>query len=265
MFRRLALPALALILLATVGPAFSQVPYRSATSKGVVRTNPAHYHGFLGPVLFEAPIAINEANASASLDAWLWIDGAALSGIEYAFYSESTLPSAMLGSLAGSFAVGTPVNAVAASIVLTFSSTCADQETVTIDGRVYEFETTGGITGDVEVDVSGGATAADCVTALAAAITGDGSAEWSGVDSTGDTVLITYDTRGAVGNAIVIAETLGNGSFAGGATLLAGGVNGTVASRAGEWYADATYLYVSSAANTTADTNWRRISLGSAY
>jgi hypothetical protein len=266
MIRRFVPLALALLtVLAAVGPAFSQVPYRSATLKGVVRTNPAHYHGYLGPVLFEAPVSINETNSSASLDAWLWIDGASLTGMEYALYSESTLPSLMLGSLAGSFAVGTPVNAVASAIVLTFTSTCADTETVTIAGRVYEFETTGGITGDVEVDVSGGATAGECVTALAGAITGDVSATVSGVDSTGDTVLITNLVRGTVGDAVVIAETLGNGSFAGAAVLLAGGVNGTLASRAGEWYADGSYLYVSSTAVTTAGTGWRRISLGSAY
>jgi len=45
---------------------------------------------------------------------------------------------------------------------------------------------------------------------------------------------------------------------------LTGGVDGTEAAKGGIYF-DATYLYLTILANTTAGQNWRRISLGSAY
>ena len=43
-----------------------------------------------------------------------------------------------------------------------------------------------------------------------------------------------------------------------------GGVDGTVASK-GQMFADSDYLYIAVDANTSADTNWHRVDLGSAY
>lgn len=106
--------------------------------------------------------------------------------------------------------------------------------------------------------------AADAVTAIVNAITGDGGAVVSAVDGTGDTVVCTALTKGTSGNSIVIGETLSNGSWGGGAVNLSGGVDGTVGAER-EMYVDTSYLYIATAANTVADTNWRRIDLGSAY
>ena len=157
----------------------------------------------------------------------------------------------------------TPVNAVAATGTLTFTSTVSDGETVTIGTDVYEFDTDASVTsGNILVDVSGGATASAAVTALVAAITASDTVGVGGADGAGDTVTLTADTKGTAANSFATTETCANASF--GAATLTGGVDGTVG-KAFELVADASYLYVAVADNTVADTNWRRVTLGSAY
>lgn len=106
--------------------------------------------------------------------------------------------------------------------------------------------------------------AANAITALVSAITTHDTAGVGAVDGAGDTVVLTADIAGVIGNAISIAETLVNGSFAGAATKLSGGIDGTVAAGT-KFLMDASYLYVCLAGNTTSQTNWRRVSIGSAY
>lgn len=84
------------------------------------------------------------------------------------------------------------------------------------------------------------------------------------VKTTAATMTATNKIKGVIGNSTAVAETLADGSWAGGATALSGGVDGTAGSQ-WEVFVDASYLYVAVAAQTTADTNWRRISLGTAY
>lgn len=86
------------------------------------------------------------------------------------------------------------------------------------------------------------------------------------VKSTAATMTVTALTKGVAGNSIAIAESLGNASskWAGDATFLSGGVNGTVGSK-DVMYKDTSYMYIAIADNTIADTNWRRIALGTAY
>ncbi len=106
--------------------------------------------------------------------------------------------------------------------------------------------------------------AANAVTALVAAITTSDTQGVSAVDGAGDTVVLTAKTPGLAGNSIGVAETLTNGSFSGGVSTLAGGVNGTVG-YFGETMIDATYLYTAIADNAISGRNWRRVSLGSVY
>lgn len=80
----------------------------------------------------------------------------------------------------------------------------------------------------------------------------------------GNDVLITAKVAGTVGNDLAVSDTMANAAFAAAATKLSGGVNGTVATGT-KFMVDATYLYVCLAGNTTAQANWRRVSLGSAY
>jgi hypothetical protein len=131
----------------------------------------------------------------------------------------------------------------------------ATTETYTAVGNVFSAVTLG--------------TGADCsntdaVTALVAAITAVDTQGVGAVDATGGVITLTADVAGVVGNAIILAETLTNGAFAGGATLMSGGVDGTIGF-IGQRMVDSSYEYRCTAANTTADKNWRRISLGSAY
>ena len=105
---------------------------------------------------------------------------------------------------------------------------------------------------------------ADAVTALALAITTSDTQGVGAVDGAGDTVILTADTKGVVGNSIVIGETMANGAFAGGAVLLSGGVNGTVGVQ-WEVKVDSSYLYVCVVTNTIIDANWRRVTLGTVY
>lgn len=107
-------------------------------------------------------------------------------------------------------------------------------------------------------------TAANAITALVAAFTASDTQGVGAADGTGDTVDITADTAGVIGNNIIIAETMVNGAFAAGATKLSGGINGTIAEEA-KLMIDDTYLYVCMGANTIAGKNWRRVSLGDAY
>jgi hypothetical protein len=117
----------------------------------------------------------------------------------------------------------------AATGSLTFTGSVSDGETVTIGGRVYEFDTAanpGSITaGRVRVNVNGGATASAAVTALVTAITGDSSAVVTAVDDTGDVVTVTAKTTysGAAGNLIATTETCANASW--GDVTLSGGAD----------------------------------------
>jgi hypothetical protein len=106
--------------------------------------------------------------------------------------------------------------------------------------------------------------AANAVTALVAAITADDTQGVGAADGVGNTVDLTADVAGVVGNAIQIGETMVNGAFAAGATTLSGGVDGTVGSE-NQFMIDDSYLYHCIDTNTTTGKNWRRISLGSVY
>jgi hypothetical protein len=105
---------------------------------------------------------------------------------------------------------------------------------------------------------------ADAATALISAINGDTSAVVTAATAGSGAMTVTAKVKGVIGNSIAISKTTANGAWAGGASILAGGVDGTVGA-SNEIYADTSYLYLAIAANTIADANWRRVSLGSAY
>lgn len=107
-------------------------------------------------------------------------------------------------------------------------------------------------------------TAANAILALVSAITTLDTQGVSAVDGAGDTVELTAKVSGVAGNNIVIGKVMANATFAGSATKLSAGVDGTVGSINQEMV-DATYMYRCVADNTIAGKNWRRISLGSAF
>lgn len=151
-----------------------------------------------------------------------------------------------------------PVNAENAVGVLTFTGVSVNSQTVTIGTDIYEFRTSGSPTaGHIAVDVSGGVTAPESVTALVAAITANTASVVTAYDGIGDTVVCTAKTAGVVGNSIVTTETCTNASW--GHAHLLGGVDGTVCSDVGIWGDDSNYIYAATAINTIADKNWVRI------
>lgn len=114
----------------------------------------------------------------------------------------------------------------AATATLTISGTTSDTETVTLGSRVYEFDTGGAVTaGRVLVDISGGNSAAQSVTALVAAIEADASAVFGAADGAGDTVVVTADTKGTAGN-VATTETCANAAWGG--LLATGGADAAV-------------------------------------
>jgi len=84
------------------------------------------------------------------------------------------------------------------------------------------------------------------------------------VKATSATMTCTNKVKGVIGNSTVIGKSGTNLAWAGSAELLSGGVNGTVGV-ANETCADASYIYHCIEQNSITGTNWRRISLGSAY
>lgn len=78
------------------------------------------------------------------------------------------------------------------------------------------------------------------------------------------TMTATNKIKGVIGNATAIDEDLADGSWALDVKFLSGGIDGTVGV-ANEIRQNATDFFVCIAANTIADANWRKMSLGSAY
>ena len=153
--------------------------------------------------------------------------------------------------------IGAPAIATAADATLTFTGVVADGEVVTIGEDVYEFDTDASVTeGNILVDVSGGATAPDAVTALVAA-SATGTEPVTLTDGAGDTVVVTADVKGVAAESIVTTTDCANAAFD--VAHLDGGVDGTVAS-AGDIFVSSTKLYVTKADSTITESNFGTIS-----
>ncbi len=157
---------------------------------------------------------------------------------------------------------GTPVNAVAATGTLVIAEPVTADDTMTVGTTVYTFKA-GATAAAGQIGL--GANEAATKLAIVAAING-AHALVSAAAFDGDNCVLTAKTKGTAGNSIAVAETFTHASnvFNTGITHLIGGVNGAVGG-AGETKYDSSYLYVCIADNAVSGTNWRRISLGSAY
>lgn len=102
-------------------------------------------------------------------------------------------------------------------------------------------------------------TKADARTALVAEITASGTEPFTAAAGAGDTMTLTADTRGAAGNGVDTLENGANMQWAAAAT--AGGADGTPA-YAGAVCADAGFIYVCTATDTTVtNNNWERAAI----
>lgn len=118
------------------------------------------------------------------------------------------------------------VGAVRASLAGTFTGAPTADETVTINGVAFTAKASGATGNQFNIGGTVTATAA----ALAAAINGSSTAGIVGVvsaSSSAGVVTVTCIVPGLVGNAIVVAESMSNFAWAGAATKLAGGTDGT--------------------------------------
>lgn len=134
-------------------------------------------------------------------------------------------------------------------------------ESLMIGTQEFIFVTARGGAGEVTVSANNTTQGDNLVAAITADVTNVTASNNAGV------VTITAAVKGAGGNAIALVEAAAvNGCAVSSVTdnKLDGGVDGTVG-QANETCADGTYLYHCIAANTTAGTNWRRVSLGAAY
>jgi hypothetical protein len=123
-----------------------------------------------------------------------------------------------------------PVNAVAASVVLTMDTQPTADDTMTIGTKVYTFTADGTAAADGEIDV--GADLADAKTLVVAAINGTDGINTAHTQVTaaafsGDDCTITASTKGTAGNAIVSTETFTAGTNVFDSATLEDGVDGT--------------------------------------
>lgn len=168
----------------------------------------------------------------------------------------------------------TPVNAVAATRVLTVSDVPATTKTVTIGTTVYTWKTALSTGPTVAYEVLIGVSAEASIDNLVLAINAGSGAGTnystgtvahptvSAAKTTAATMTVTAKTKGSAANSTALAESDANTSWA--SATLTGGVDSTVAP-ANYTCADGTYLYHSIAESTVSTQNWRRVSLGSAY
>lgn len=150
--------------------------------------------------------------------------------------------------------IGTPVNAVAASGILTISDTPVADETININGITYTLVAERSATGEITIDADN----AVQVTNIIAAVTLDDD-EITATDGTGDTVNIVYNTKGVIGNSAALTSDA-TGIAVNGEGYLFGGIDGTIGT-IGERYIsdDMTTKYTAMKDNTIADANWRKV------
>jgi len=97
--------------------------------------------------------------------------------------------------------------------------------------------------------------AANAIIALVAA-SASGTEDVTITDGDGNTVNVTCNTKGVIGNAILTSTDMENASFGG--EHLDGGVDGTISPKGGIVF-DATNLYVAVDECTTSVSNWKKI------
>lgn len=132
----------------------------------------------------------------------------------------------------------TTEQAFKASATLTFTGQPSNNQTITVDSKVYRFQT---VLTNVDGNVLIGATAADSVANMLAAMTlGAGSGTLYAAATTAHTtvdfalgntnlkITATAKTGGAAGNSLAVNENIGNATWGSGVTSLQGGVDGAV-------------------------------------
>lgn len=168
-----------------------------------------------------------------------------------------------LRKLAPSNALAAPVNAVAATRVLTMDTQPTAAETITIGTRVYTWVASGAVAGQI----NRGADLAAAKLNLVAAINGTDSINTAHPQVTAaafssNSMTITAKVRGVAANAIATTETMVGGANAWAGATMTGGVDGTPGDAWEERHYSG-YIYVNAADidATITTNNWRRYQL----
>jgi hypothetical protein len=124
------------------------------------------------------------------------------------------------------------IGAVNASLAGTFTDAPSANDTVTVNGVTFTAKASGASTNEFNIGAGANAAAKAITnaTALAAAINASvstGVVDIVTATASGAVVTLTAANAGKVGNAIVVAESMANFTFAGAATKLSGGTHDT--------------------------------------
>lgn len=154
-----------------------------------------------------------------------------------------------------------PVNAVAATRVLTMDTQPTATDTITIGTTVYTWIASGAVAGQINV----GADLAAAKVNLVAAINGTDAINTAHTLVTaaafsGNTMTITAVTKGTAGNAIATTETFTAGTNVWAGATMTGGVNGTIATaNTSVFYGG--YLHFTPTEATISTASWVRVQL----
>lgn len=170
--------------------------------------------------------------------------------------SQQVISNQLPGAAKVIFPETTPVNAVAANGIVTFTGTPVANETLTIGTQVYTFKATRAVAGEVTINANNTTQGDNLVTAITA-----DQPEVTAVNAAG-AVTITAATKGVAGNLIVLSEAA-TGTAVTGVTAgkLDGGVDGTVGTKNQVLFdvvSGAGYIFVCIDNNGISDANWRK-------
>lgn len=160
--------------------------------------------------------------------------------------------------------VGTAVNAVNATKILTLDTQPTIGDTMTIGTKVYTFVASGTATTVGKISI--GTDLPTAKIAIIAAINGTDTVNAphplvSASAFVANVCTLTALLGGVAGNLVALTETFTAATNVFASVTLTGGIDGTVGT-VGKTMIDNTYLYVSVADNTVSDKNWRRIAIG---
>jgi hypothetical protein len=173
----------------------------------------------MGPGVYSEELAVPEVAIAEEADSTFYLRGNGRYQVAYRFYDSTRgVYSAMSEQLTVDLDTFKETKATA---TVTLADTVSDGDTITINSRVYEFDTNSSTTGDVDIDINGIGTVAGQVQAAVDAINGDSSAVVS-ARAGSSTIYLESLIRGSAGNAYTLAKSGTNLSVSS-ATLVGGG------------------------------------------
>jgi hypothetical protein len=166
--------------------------------------------------------------------------------------------NALLAILTPATAAAAPVNAVAATGVLTMATKPTANDTVTIGSRVYKFVASAAATGDVAIGANVAASQANLVTAIGGDAHNLINTDVTAAAFSSNAMTVTAIVKGTLANAVATTSSLVAGAPDGwGAATLASGIDASLGQPWEQrWYSGALYINTSDTPNKVSDTTW---------